>query len=542
MSISFKFYIGFQPFQPDQGLFRSIEKCLTEHDHQVFTCPPPAPSKQSTSPRKTPSLFGMENILEIEKQIKSSDCFIILISKHSIQSEWTRYELNFACELRKKRGDKFKILPVFVHFNAEIPYDLKTNLTPFPFTRWASNTDTRTVCAQLIETIENNVPLPFITSEKPPQESDLLELFNITEAAGVPLPSADHRLFPQLDTEAGIIKFDSPFYIKRKIDVELLQQITLTGSTTILKGLPQTGKTSLLARTHAKAKTFQHNTLYIDFQSLDSNHLNSIDSLARYLSQNFHSQFKTGIDPIECWDHQSDPQTNLTQYLKKEILDKSENQVILILDEIDRVFHFRCRDEFSRILRHWHDLRETEASWKRLNMVFVLSTEPAFWLQDIEHSPFPVGHVLTVEDFNLSQVESLNTLYHKPLKNDEQVQELYDWLSGHPYLVRSAFYMISGCGWDFSKLKESAADEPGIFGDHFRYLVSRVITDESLKRSLVQVLNENTCEFDTHFLRLRSMGLITGETRTDARIRCKLYEDYFRRLLKDFKSDNSVSV
>ncbi|NIM16347.1 MAG: hypothetical protein GTO45_30490 [Candidatus Aminicenantes bacterium] len=74
-------------------------------------------------------------------------------------------------------------------------------------------------------------------------------------------------------------------------------------------------------------------------------------------------------------------------------------------------------------------------------------------------------------------------------------------------------------------------EDSGPFGDHLRRFVWRLQPEKGLRESLHQVLRKGVCEFETHFLRLRSAGLVKGETRGNVWMRCHLYEDYFRKHL-----------
>ncbi|NIM16352.1 MAG: hypothetical protein GTO45_30515 [Candidatus Aminicenantes bacterium] len=71
----------------------------------------------------------------------------------------------------------------------------------------------------------------------------------------------------------------------------------------------------------------------------------------------------------------------------------------------------------------------------------------------------------------------------------------------------------------------------GPFGDHLRRFVWRLQAEKGLRDSLHQILRRGVYEFETHFLRLRSAGLVKGETRDSVQMVCHLYEDYFRKHL-----------
>ncbi|WP_208346729.1 AAA-like domain-containing protein, partial [Aetokthonos hydrillicola] len=69
------------------------------------------------------------------------------------------------------------------------------------------------------------------------------------------------------------------------------------------------------------------------------------------------------------------------------------------------------------------------------------------------------------------------------------------------------------------------------FGDHLRRLLSLLHDREELKQALRQVVNENICEDQQIFWRLRGVGLVRSSGR-EVIPRCQLYADYFREQLR----------
>jgi hypothetical protein len=172
-----------------------------------------------------------------------------------------------------------------------------------------------------------------------------------------------------------------------------------------------------------------------------------------------------------------------------------------------------------------------EDCWNHLNLVIAHSTEPYLWIQDINQSPFNVEFKIELEDFDFQQVKELNSKHGIPLKTDGEIQELIELTGGQPYLVRLALYTMVKSNYSISQLKETATGDRGPFGDHLRQILWRLQGEKGLSDSLRQILRKGMCDYETHFLRLRSAGLVKGETRDQAKMRCQLYEDYLRKHL-----------
>ncbi|WP_394795910.1 AAA-like domain-containing protein [Armatimonas sp.] len=80
-------------------------------------------------------------------------------------------------------------------------------------------------------------------------------------------------------------------------------------------------------------------------------------------------------------------------------------------------------------------------------------------------------------------------------------------------------------------LESEGSRDDGPFGDLLRRLLSGVHTSPELATSLRTLLSGTPRLPLDHFYRLRSSGIITGESADAARLRCHLYQDYFTRHL-----------
>ena len=81
-------------------------------------------------------------------------------------------------------------------------------------------------------------------------------------------------------------------------------------------------------------------------------------------------------------------------------------------------------------------------------MLMAISTEPYLLLNDMQQSPFNVGLMLYLNDFDVAQVQELNGRYHSPIP-DKEIPHLHQLLNRHPYLIRVAFtsWSRTGCRW-----------------------------------------------------------------------------------------------
>jgi hypothetical protein len=464
---------------------------------------------------------GTKWVAEIERQIKESNYFVVLLSANSIRSDMVRQEVELAHSL-----PGVTILPIRVAFDGALPYDFAAYLNPIQYAFWKSTEDDQSIAEQIFSAINRSAALPHPgqADETEASTASLQKLADVTENAGAPLPAAD----PRLMFDTGAVKVGSPFYIRRAADDKLANQLQREGQTIIVKGMRQMGKSSLLATAIAAARQHDHKTFYFDLQRLGPEQLDSLDSLLRYFARRVAREFRTALKPDEVWDNTLSAKDNLTYFIEDVVLADAQTPVLFFFDEADQVFGYPYRDQFFSLIRAWHNDRAINERWARLHLVIAHSTEPFLWIQDINQSPFNVGFPIRLEDFDETQIAELNDKHGRPLKTAAEIQGLMELLGGQPYLVRQALYVLFDSKLTLAQLQTAAADESGPFGDHLRRHTWALQKDKRLKAAIRQILLGNGCDDELDFQRLRAAGLIRGETRRTAQIRCQLYAEYFK--------------
>lgn len=506
-----KVFISYRHVDPDQGLARALATFLSERSLKVFL--------------DTQMLVGTRWVEEIDVQLRSSQYFVVLLSRESIESDMVRKEVQLAHELAQQ--DKLRILPVRVDFADRLPYDLGAYLDPIQYDTWAPGEAPDPVCGRVLAAIQQAQPLP---GQAMVEDAAFAVLPAPAAAPGpaqiaAPLPVADPRL------ETGTLKPGSPFYVKRAADKALERSISRGGVTVVIKAPRQFGKSSLLARAHALATAAGHATCYLDFQLLDEEQCASLDTLCRLLAAKLARAFKTVLKPAEVWDDFLGPKESLEIFLEDAVLKEQPGPVTLCLDEVDRIFDQPYREDFFATIRAWHNRRAIAPVWERLQLFLVHSTEPTLWIQDINISPFNVGERLRLEGLQPDQVADLNARHGAPLRREAEVAELCDLVGGQPYLVRQALYLLATKRCDWAALKRQATNDRGPFGDHLRGLIWAMRKNPTLCDALRQVLRQHCCDDELDFERLLATGLVQGNSRRQVTPRCPLYEHYFNQHL-----------
>ncbi|HMX28710.1 MAG TPA: serine/threonine-protein kinase, partial [Blastocatellia bacterium] len=337
----------------------------------------------------------------------------------------------------------------------------------------------------------------------------------------------------KLEPVGGAVPLDSEFYIERSTDREFHEAIERQDSLVLVKGARQVGKTSLLARGLNRARRRGARVVLMDFQSLSRESFASSEKLILTLAETLADQLDLDVSPSQMWNSFMSPGINFERFLRREVLSKTDAPIVWGLDEVDRLFNCDFGSDLFGLFRSWHNKRalDPEGPWKRLTQVIAYATEAHLFITDLNQSPFNVGTRLALDDFNYDQVAELNQRYGAPLKDRAELARYFRLVGGHPYLVRRGLHEMTARRWTLSRLEAEADHDEGPFGDHLRRLLLSLSQDPSLREVVQNVLQGKPSANTDSFYRLRSAGLMAGESVRDLRPRCQLYANYLEKHL-----------
>ena len=331
----------------------------------------------------------------------------------------------------------------------------------------------------------------------------------------------------ELEMIGGAIPLNSNFYVIRDVDQEFTDALQRRDSIVLLKGSRQVGKTSLLARGIQRAREAGIQVILTDCQKLPVTQLKTLDEFLLTVSSLLAKQLKLSVTPKSVWDFDCVPTLNFEGYFIDHILTATTQPILWAIDEADNLFNHEFSSELFALLRSWHNERalNPENPCHRLTIAIAYATESYLFIKDPNQSPFNVGTKLMLNDFTLEQVSDLNRRYGNPLKSEAELQEFYQWVSGHPYLVRAGLNEIVKRSQSLTEFQQQAVRDDGVFGDHLRRIVMLLQRDTELA-TVTRNLFRHKCPDQDSFYRLRSAGVLRGESRNCFEFRCKVYEKY----------------
>src|SRR5262245_15608787 len=352
-------------------------------------------------------------------------------------------------------------------------------------------------------------------------------------AGGVTTSAPAAAYGAELEPVGGAMPLNSQFYITRPADEHFRAAIARRDSIVLLKGARQVGKTSLLARGLQQARAAGSRIVLTDLQMLNETDLASVETLFLALAELIAYRLDLGGCPRDVWDPLHSPNFNFEVYLQRHALGASASPIVWGVDEVDRLFSRPFASEVFGLFRSWHNARslDPEGPWRRLTLVMAYATEAHLFITDLNQSPFNVGTRLSLEDFTPGQMADLNLRYGAPLRTDGEVKRYFGLIGGNPYLAQRGLHEMAQRRIALDELEVNAASDDGPFGDHLRRTLAALAQDQTMRQAKSAVIDGGECPTAESFYRLRSAGLIAGDSANDARPRCRLYASYLRERL-----------
>lgn len=341
-----------------------------------------------------------------------------------------------------------------------------------------------------------------------------------------PQTVANHRHVPvDFDPSGGALKIDSAYYVRRSADDRAEAGIDRGEGVILLQGPRQVGKSSLLARALAHARSKNISTVLCDFQSFGESQLGDEERLYKTLAHSASSQLKSELNLEQSWSSWLGPNMNLDAVLGH-LLAHNGGRVIWGIDEADRLFGRPYSNDFFGLLRSWHNRRALDPGgpWSKLTLVLSYAAEAHLFISDLNQSPFNVGIRLPLRDFSIEEVTDLASRYN--IRSEREIEVVYRTTNGHPFLSRRAFAFLSQ-GRTCDDLEASCALPDGPFGDHLQIMLGTIHRDPELLSEIERILSGKAIQGPTSRARLIAAGILSNDSHAMA-FRVPAYSTYFR--------------
>ncbi|MBO1055837.1 MAG: hypothetical protein HEQ27_04600 [Dolichospermum sp. JUN01] len=324
------------------------------------------------------------------------------------------------------------------------------------------------------------------------------------------------------------------FYIERPPNEgKCYTTILQPGALIRIKAPLKMGKTYLTSRIFDYAKQQGYRTVSINLWSKAN--LKNIDIFLKRFCAILSEALELEVQINRYWSGDFSSQDNCSNYIRRYILPTITTPLVLGLDNIDEIFPYpEITQEFSSLLRSWHERARKEDIWKNLRLI-IAHSQRVYVSLDVNKSPFNVGLPIEIGEFDTSQTQELVQRYRLDW-SDREIKKLMLFINGHPYLLRTALDEITQSNLSLEDFLNIAPTDKSPYKSFLLNILKTLKRDDLSKAMQTVISTDAPIKIDKEIdkeeaFQLRSLGLIQIQEDETVRCLCDLYRLYFIRHL-----------
>ncbi len=323
----------------------------------------------------------------------------------------------------------------------------------------------------------------------------------------------------------------SPFYIRRTADDEVFRGISRPRGLVTIRAPRQSGKTSLMMQTFT---TMRRNAsirpVFVDFQALEAKDFQSLNAIWYAISAQADSQLGTECRISEICNPDASYDRNLSVFLDKFVFKQADTPVLLCLDEVDRVFSTPVKADFFASLRAFYNRGAIDPAWKKIRWLLSTSSEPSFFIEDLNQSPFNIGLQLELNAFTSEETAEF-AQKHGIASDASMIGKIMAYVGGRPYLVHLLLYNIALSPDKTAQFFNADTAGGGIFTQYLNRYLKKFQQKPELAGAMKRVIAGKGCVDVNMAERLESAGLVKRDENQNMVCFCGLYAEYFGKKL-----------
>ncbi|NET76250.1 AAA-like domain-containing protein [Okeania sp. SIO1F9] len=344
-------------------------------------------------------------------------------------------------------------------------------------------------------------------------------------------------LQPRLPTApGGQMPLYSVFYIDRPIIESLCYEgIQEPGTLLNIRAPKQMGKTSLMSRIIAYAKSLGYQTVSLNLQVADADILQDLEHFLQWFCARVSKELEFPNQIADFWDNSLGSKSTATDYFNDIILANLDRPLVIAIDELNQLFAYPdIAREFLQLLRTWSEQAKARVaesnSWHKLRLVTVHSTE-IMMPPSINPSLLNTGLVINLPEFTPAQVQDLAQRWEQEI-TEPQIKQLMILLGGHPYRLQLAFYHLYQQTITLEELLENSESATALYAEHLQQQWWNLQRYDELLPIFTEIVNNpKPIEIKLSLgYQLQKMGLVNLEG-DRASLSCELFRLFFMGVL-----------
>ena len=304
----------------------------------------------------------------------------------------------------------------------------------------------------------------------------------------------------------GCLTTDSPTYVVRQADNDLYRNLK-SGQFCYVLNSRHMGKSSLRVRIMERLQAEGILCSAIDLTAIGSQNI-SVEQwyagLVYTLVNNFNLSSKFNLR--DWWRDLSflSPVQRLGEFIQQILLKEVQGKIVIFIDEIDSTLGLNFpMDDFFALVRYCYNQRANSPEYKRLSFVLLGVASPSTLIRDKNRTPFNLGQAISLEGFQLHEVEPLMAGLTQKYNHPEKiVKQVLHWTGGQPFLTQKLCNLIASSQIAVTEGKEvewvdnlvqtkvidnwESKDDP----EHFKTIRNRLLKSEFSATCLLKLYQQ----------------------------------------------------
>jgi len=324
-----------------------------------------------------------------------------------------------------------------------------------------------------------------------------------------------------------LIETESPFYIRRTADDEVFRGISRQRGLVTIRAPRQSGKTSLMIQTFMNIRrNASIRPVFVDFQEFEAKDFQSLNAIWYAISAQADAQLGTECRMSEICTPNASYDRNLSVFLDKFVFKQADTPVLLCFDKVDRVFSTPVKADFFSSLRAFYNRGAIDPAWKKIRWLLSTSSEPAFFIEDLNQSPFNIGLRVELNAFTSEETAAF-AKKHGISSDASMIGKIMAYVGGRPYLVHLLLYNMALFPDKTAQFFNADTAGGGIFTQYLNRYLKKFQKAPELAGAMKRIIAGKGCADVNMAERLESAGLVKRDDSQKEVCFCGLYAEYF---------------
>ena len=230
------------------------------------------------------------------------------------------------------------------------------------------------------------------------------------------------------------------------------------------------------------------------------------------------------------WSPAKTHNDNFLEFVDQGVFSEGDTPLLVCMDETERFFGTKLQSGFFGTLRAYYNKSGMDRNLKNVRWLLSTSSEPSFFITDLNQSPFNIGSQYKKAAFDAGEIQGFSGKLGVHLLQGE-ADRIHEYVGGQPYLTHLLLFNIGKSPESREDFYRAETAGNGVFRQHLSRFLFQFQREPVLATTMKAVVWGKGCKDGALADRLESAGLVTYDEALKVVPACRLYAEYFKKEL-----------